>query len=216
MQLSRAKATLAILCGAAGLALTAGHLNIRPARPEIVHLQAMRLFATSYIKASWMRSTGANRTSGARAGAQSQIGWHSLPGTNSHMRRAKTDAGGNDLLWRRCSHERIHPVILSSEGATAVERLAERQSFAVGSKPASSARGRRQTFCLSPRHVALALESPRPSARAAARAGNASICRLAGQPRFQPAEDTRDAVRSSAGWFSVFPQSSRRRPPGHS
>ena len=44
MDLSRAKATFGILCGAAGLALTAGHLNIRPARPEIVHFSSNAAF----------------------------------------------------------------------------------------------------------------------------------------------------------------------------
>ena len=44
MQLSRAKATLAILCGAAGLALTAGRLNIRPPRPEIVRFASNAAF----------------------------------------------------------------------------------------------------------------------------------------------------------------------------
>ena len=44
MDLPRAKATFAILCGAAGLALTAGHLNIRPARPEIVHFASNAAF----------------------------------------------------------------------------------------------------------------------------------------------------------------------------
>src|SRR5438477_4099570 len=44
MQLSRAKATLAILCGAAGLALTAVLLNILPARPVIVHFASNAAF----------------------------------------------------------------------------------------------------------------------------------------------------------------------------
>jgi len=44
MDLSRAKATFAILCGAAGLALTAGHLNIRPPRPEIVRFASNAAF----------------------------------------------------------------------------------------------------------------------------------------------------------------------------
>ena len=44
MQLSRTKATLAILCGAAGLALTAGRLNIRPPRPEIVRFASNAAF----------------------------------------------------------------------------------------------------------------------------------------------------------------------------
>jgi len=44
MQLSRAKATLAILCGAAGLALTTGRLNIRPLRPEIVRFASNAAF----------------------------------------------------------------------------------------------------------------------------------------------------------------------------
>ena len=44
MQLSRAKATLAILCRAAGLALTTGRLNIRPLRPEIVRFASNAAF----------------------------------------------------------------------------------------------------------------------------------------------------------------------------
>ena len=44
MQLSRAKATLASLCGAVGLALTAGRLNIHPPRPEIVRFASNAAF----------------------------------------------------------------------------------------------------------------------------------------------------------------------------
>src|SRR5947209_19635901 len=59
----------------------------------------MRLFATAYIKASWMRSTGANRTSGEAAGAQSQIDWLSFPGTSSDIRTAQAGADRANVLW---------------------------------------------------------------------------------------------------------------------
>src|SRR5207253_5397457 len=70
-----------------------------PPDPQSSVSQAMRLFATAYIKASWMRSTGANRTSGARAGAQSQIGWLSFPGTSSDIRTAQVGADRANVLW---------------------------------------------------------------------------------------------------------------------
>jgi len=162
MDLSRAKATFAILCGAAGLALTAGHLNIRPARPEIVHFASNAAFRDGLYQGKLDAQHGSKPHIRSARWSASQIGWHSFPGTSSDIRTAKLARIALTSFGERCSEDQIHAVILSSQDATAAEHLAERRSFAVGSKPGSSARGRRQTFCLSPRHVALALESRRP------------------------------------------------------
>src|SRR5207249_12121230 len=142
MDLSRAKATFAILCGAAGLALTAGHLNIRPPRPEIVRFASNAAFRDGVYQGKLDARHGSKphirsalerraRSAGFRFRVQAR-----LSGQPKLAQIALTSFG------ERCSQDQIHSVILSSQDATAAEHLAERQSFAVGSTPASSARGR--------------------------------------------------------------------------
>jgi hypothetical protein len=106
----------------------------------------MRLFATAYIKASWMRSTGASRASAARAGAQNQIAWHSFPDTSSDTRTIKVDANrvnfllgatppktGFMRLFRFRKVQRLRSTLQSHEVLRPA--ASQLQTLAVGRKP---------------------------------------------------------------------------------
>ncbi len=97
MDLSRAKATFAILCGAAGLALTAGHLNIRPPRPEIVRFASNAAFRDGVYQGKLDAQHGSKPH--IRSARWSQIGWLSFPGTSSDIRTAQAGADRANVLW---------------------------------------------------------------------------------------------------------------------